>query len=140
MAILRNIFGVVAGIVASQAIVAGGDWLSSVLYPINDDIDSLDPAQLAAWVDSVPLPAKLILVGTWALASMAGPWLALRVADRAWAGWVVAALFLAASIANQMMLPHPVWMVVCAVLLPVAGGWLAQRLHRKPWPGEPLLG
>lgn len=140
MGIVRNGIGIVAGILLSQALVAGADALGAALYPVDDEIASLDPAQIAAWAASVPLPARLILVAGLAAASCAGPWLALRITDRAWAGWVVAALFLAASIANQLMLPHPVWMTVCAVALPFAGGWLARRLHRTPYPGEPLLG
>lgn len=52
----------------------------------------------------------------------------------------MSALFLAASVANQATLPHPLWMQVCAVLLPLLGGWLAQARHRKPYAGEALLG
>ena len=139
MRIVRVIGGIVAGVGAAFAIVAGPENIGSALFrspPLMND----GSADLARWMAAVPLPAKLIVVAGWALAAFAGPWLALRITDRAWTGWVVSALFLAASVANQATLPHPLWMQVCAVLLPLLGGWLAQARHRKPYAGEALLG
>lgn len=43
-------------------------------------------------------------------------------------GWTVTLLFLVATAANFLMIPHPVWMIVAAVLAILAAGWLAVRL------------
>lgn len=140
MAPVRNIAGVIAGIVVAQAVVFGFQSLGSALYPVAEDIAAFDRERLVAWMAAIPFPLKLIVTLGWACAAFAGPWIALRITDRKGAGWVVSAAFLAGSATNQIALPHPWWMRVCAVALPVAGGWLAQRAHRKPFAGEALLG
>lgn len=140
MAVVRNVAGVIAGIVVSQAVVFGFESVGDLFYPVSEDIAAFDPQRLAAWMAAVPFPLKLVITLGWACAAFAGPWIALRITDRKPAGWVVSAVFLAGSMLNQANLPHPPWMLLCAVVFPVAGGWLAQRAHRKPFAGEALLG
>lgn len=140
MAVVRNVAGVIAGIVVSQAVVFGFDSVGDLLYPVSGDIAAFDQQRLAAWMAAIPLQLKLIMTLGWACAAFAGPWIALRITDRKATGWGVSAVFLAGSVLNQVNLPHPLWMLLCAVLFPVAGGWLAQRAHRKPFAGEALLG
>lgn len=136
---MKKIFGVIAGVIVAFLLVAASDWISSILFPIRG-IDTSDPDALATYIAQMPLAAKLIVAGGWFIAPLAGAWLALRIADWPPAGWIVTAVFLAAGVMNQVALPHPLWMQVCAVVLPLLAGWIAQRNHRKPYPGEPLLG
>ena len=137
---MRRILGIVLGIAAALAIVTAFEALAQALYPFADPVDALDRADLAAQIAAIPLPAKLIVVAGWLAGAFGGAWLALRVCDWRWAGWIVAGLVLAGSIANLVALPHPVWMQVAAIVAPLAGGWLARRHHHKPYRGEPLLG
>lgn len=52
------------------------------------------------------------------------------IAKRALAGWIVVALMIAATVANPLMFPHPIWMAACGIVLPIAMGWVAQRAMR----------
>lgn len=137
---MRTVFATIAGCIIAFALVAGFDFVSASLYPVSGDIAAADPATLAALIAGIPFPAKLIMVAGWLIAPFGGAWLALRLSDWRFGGWIVTAVFLAGGLVNQVTLPHPLWMQVCSVVLPVLGGWLAQRLHRRPYPGEPLLG
>lgn len=137
---MRRIFAIIAGIFVAFALVALFEGIGSALYPVSDDIASFDRATLIAVMASIPFPAKLIVAAGWLVAPFAGAWLCLRINNRPSGGWIVTGLFLAASLYEQLILPHPLWMQLCSVALPLLGGWLAQRLHHNPYPGEPLLG
>ncbi|CAN5281094.1 hypothetical protein BH10PSE15_BH10PSE15_14870 [soil metagenome] len=136
---MRIVLGILFGIVAAMAIVAGIEWAESALYPL-PTLDVADPDMLAGLVTNMPLPAKILIVVGWLLGAIGGAWLSLRVCDRSWTAWVVVLGVIVAAVANVATLPHPVWMQACAVLLPVLGGGLATRVHRKPYAGEALLG
>ena len=82
-------------------------------------------------------PGTLIaIVAGWGLAAFAGSALAARLAGRGtWPGWTVTGLFLLATAANFLMIPHPGWMILLAVVLILVGGWLGTRLFAKaPMP------
>lgn len=137
---MRRFMGLLLGLAAALVLTAGSDALAHALYPFFENFETLDTAELAAAMAVVPFPAKAIIVAGWLLAGFAGSWLALRVADRVWTGWVIVALVVLSGISNLIAIPHPLWMQVGAIALPVLGGWLAQRIHHKPYKGEPLLG
>lgn len=137
---MRKFFGCVAGMAAAMLIIFLIELIGSSLFPVDIDVQSADAATMARIIAEMPLAAKLFVVVGWALGSFGGAWLALRISDWRWSGWIVVALVLAGGIATLLALPHPLWMQVCAVLLPLLSGWLAQRLHHKPYAGEPLLG
>jgi len=132
---MRKILGIILGILVALLIL----WVAGYLYPV-PDLESADPAALAAVVGSMSMTATLLVALGWLVGPLAGAWLALRVSDWRAAGWIVALVVLVDSIANIMTLPHPYWMQACAVALPLLGGALAIRVHHKPYPGEPLLG
>lgn len=80
----------------------------------------------------IPTGALAFVVASWGLAAVVGSWVAARLAPKATLthGMVVGAIFLAATIANLLLLPHPLWMWVLGVaeVFPAAyiGSWLAQ--------------
>ncbi|WEJ99028.1 MAG: hypothetical protein P0Y59_19100 [Candidatus Sphingomonas phytovorans] len=136
---MRKILSIILGALAAMLVVSAFDSLAGYLYPM-PQLESDDPAALAAVVAGMPIAAKLLVAAGWFAGPLAGAWLALRISDWRMAGRIVTAVVLAGSIANIVMLPHPFWMQACAVLLPIVGGALGIWSHRKPYPGEPLLG
>jgi hypothetical protein len=136
----KRVLGVAIGMIAAVAIISLIEWLAGTLYPLGGELDTADPVATAAIMAGVPLPAKLLVISAWFLGALGGAWLALRVSDWRWAGWIIALLVAAGGIMNILLLPHPLWMQACAIVMPLIGGWIAARVHRKPYPGEPLLG
>ena len=132
---MRKILSIILGVLVALLIL----WIAGYLYPV-PELESADPAALAAIVGSMSVTAKLLVAAGWFVGPLAGAWLALRVSDWRTAGWIVALVVLIDSIANIVTLPHPYWMQACAVVLPLLGGALGIRAHHKPYPGEPLLG
>jgi hypothetical protein len=145
---MRKVLGIVAGVTAAFLLIALLETIGTTISPLPaglESMESADSAALAAAMAEIPLPAKLLVVAGWLVGAFGGAWLALRISDWRWSGWIVAALVIAALViatrlANIALPPHPFWMQACALAMPLAGGWLAARLHRKPYPGEPLLG
>ncbi|MEG3124511.1 hypothetical protein [Sphingomonas sp. GB1N7] len=137
---MRRILGIVLGAIAATVLISGMEALATLLYPFPQELETLDPAALAVTMAAVPLPAKLMVVLGWTIGAFGGAWLALRVSDWRWAGWIIALLVAAAGIANILALPHPLWMQIAAIAAPSIGGLAASRLHHKPYRGEPLLG
>lgn len=137
---MRRLFGTLAGIAVAILITLGVEAVDSRFYPMPANIDPNDADALARIIPDMPLAAKLIVVAGWFLGAYGGAWMALRITDWRWSGVVVALFVLAGGVVNFMMVPHPLWMEACAVLMPVLGGWLAIRVHHKPYPGEALLG
>ena len=140
---MRKVLGVGAGVIAAFLLIALLETIGTTLYPLPAELESMesaDSAAIAAAIAEIPLPAKMLVVIGWLVGTLGGAWLALRISNWRWSGWIVAALVIAAGFVNIALLPHPFWMQICAVAMPLAGGWLAARFHRKPYPGEPLLG
>jgi hypothetical protein len=132
---MRKSLSIILGVLVALLIV----WIAGYLYPV-PELESDDPAALAAIVGSMSVTAKLLVAGGWFVGSLAGAWLALRISDWRAAAWIVAVAVLVDSVVNILSLPHPFWMQACAVILPLLGGAFGIRAHHKPYPGEPLLG
>ena len=137
---MRRLLGIILGAVFAFAILAAIGWIADQFFPPVIDISVADETQFATLIADKSMPEKLFWVAPWLFGAFGGAWLALRVCDWKWAGWIVAGLMMAFAIANILDLPHPLWMQACAIVLPILGGWFAIRIHHKPYPGEPLLG
>ncbi len=137
---IRKILGIVAGIAVAFFIILLVENFDEWLYPVPVDLDASDAAALTAYVFTMPLPAKLLVVFGWFLGSFGGAWLCLRISDTPWTAWIIIALLIAGGVLNMRMFGHPLWMQAGAVVAPLLGGWLGWRLHPRPYPGEPLIG
>jgi hypothetical protein len=128
---MRIVLGVVAGVVVAMLSVFAVEYAGQAVYPPPAGTDLNDLEQVARMMASAPTAALAFVAAAWFVGALAGAWTANAVARRALAGWVVALLVLAASIAIMLMIPgHPTWMWAAGILLPLIGGWLAQRLAK----------
>jgi hypothetical protein len=129
---MRIAAGIIAGVLIAFAVVALIEFVGHQAVPVPSDVglrDPEDPARLAG----VPLAAKLIVVFAWFAGALAGAVAARRIAAVGWAPWVVGAVVAIAGIAVIMMIPHPFWMQLAAVLAPVLGVLVANHLlPRRP--------
>lgn len=125
---LRTILGIVAGVVVAFVVLMGLEMAGHAAMPPPAGLDPADPEDLKQMVASASTAAKAWVVFAWFAAAVAGGWLARRLSRASWAGWVIAGLIVVGGIANIMMIPHPLWMQIAAVVAPLLGGWLVTRL------------
>ncbi|WP_380878941.1 hypothetical protein ACFB49_19450 [Sphingomonas sp. DBB INV C78] len=124
---LKLFLGIAVGIVIAFMTVAIAESVGHQLYPLPASIDPRDAAQLAGVMDAVPFGAKAVVLAAWFLGALIGGYLANRIADRAIAGWVVAAAVILSAVATMLVIPHPLWMWAGGMVLPVLAAWLSQQ-------------
>lgn len=128
---VRLIASIVGGLVLAFCIVFAVDALSHAAAPDGPTppADMKDKEALRAYVAAQPVWLLVSMTVGWAIAAFAGSAVAARFGGRgAWPGWLVAALFLAATASNLLLIPHPAWMVAVGITLVIAAGWLGTRI------------
>lgn len=126
---LRTVLAIIAGVVVAFAITFAVELIWRQLAPMPSGANMSDPAAVSAFLRTVPLTALLVVLLGWTVAIFAGTFTAARLARKGeWPGWIVLALFLAATGANFFMIAHPVWFVAASVAAILLAGWLGARL------------
>lgn len=128
----RTILGILAGMVTAWLLIMAFQFASGTLYPPPPGLDLTQPDQLAAFVAQAPPAAMALVLAGWVLGAFVGGWVAAKVARAhpLFAALMVGLLVLAGVVANNTMIPHPLWMTVLGVLLPLPASWLAARMAR----------
>lgn len=121
---LRILLGIVGGIIVAGVVTLVIEAIGHSAFPVASDLAMSDPGYLAA----VPLAAKLIVILAWFLASLAGGYVANRIAKTNWACWIVAGFMIAGAAYSFTQFVHPAWMIAGGIVLPLLAGWIASRI------------
>lgn len=108
-----KVFGAfLAGLLTAMLAVAGVEGISSLVHPPPAGLDFNDRAALAAWIETLPTSAFLVVCLAWFLGAGFGAWTAARLAPAGafWVGLAVGGAVLAGAFANLLAIPHPRWM------------------------------
>ena len=125
---LRIALGIVVGVVVAGISVFVVEGVGHALFPPPSDLNLADPQDQARLIAAMPIAAKLMVVLAWFLGALAGSSAAMAIARKPLAGWVVAVVMIALSGWTTQMFPHPIWMVIAAVVVPPAAALLGRRL------------
>jgi hypothetical protein len=127
----RTILGILAGLVLAWLVMSVAEFGSLVLHRPPPGLDLRNPEALALHIAAAPLSAMLVVVLGWVLGAVLGGLTAARIArHRRTAALVIGALVVIGVIANNMLIPHPLWMTIAGIALPIPAAWLAARLGR----------
>lgn len=129
----RLVLGVIGGVVAGSILNMAIIMMSWRLYPPPLGADLSEPAALSSYVQSLPLPAFLIVLVAHAGGAFAGGLVAALIARRSQVvvGAIVGAIFLLGGIANVMSIPSPLWFAVVDLVSYVPCGILGASLVRR---------
>jgi hypothetical protein len=133
---LRSIAAVLAGFVVASIVMMIIETLNGhVLYPeLGKAAEGVtDRERLRALLATAPIGALLVVIGGWILGGVAGGWTATRLSARRTAihGLVVGALLTLGGIANNLMIPPPLWFWVVSLLVLMPAAYLGARLARR---------
>lgn len=128
MAVLRIVLGLIIGVVVGFGVVMLGDYLNHRFFPPPPDVQITNPEAIRAYLQNAPMLSLLGLPVTWTIAAFASAFAAAKIAMRAWAGWVTGGLLFAATGANLALIPHPLWMLIAAIVFVPAAAWLGARM------------
>jgi len=134
----RRIAAVVVGIIVASCNVFLIERLGHRLYPPPTGLDFSQADVVANYMSSLPAGAFVVVLGGFAMATLIGGFVCAAIARRRpflYAG-IIGALMLAATLAELMMVPHPLWFSITAIVLIIAATVLAGRLAGRigSWP------
>ncbi|MBK8724529.1 MAG: hypothetical protein IPL96_00390 [Holophagaceae bacterium] len=131
--VLRTIASVILGfIVASIVMMIVESINGRVLHPnLAKAAEGIkDRESMRALMASAPVTALLVVIIGWILGSIYGGWVAVRVAGRSSIrpGLVVGVLLTLAGLANNLMLPPPLWFWFASLVVFIPAAYLGARL------------
>ncbi|MDH3429121.1 MAG: hypothetical protein OEM60_10015 [Gammaproteobacteria bacterium] len=130
---IRDAAAVIAGVVTAFVLIMLIEKLGHLIYPPPADLDWSDPAAVRPYIATLPLLALLFPMFAWMIGTFAGSRLAcfIGTARPLTLAGIVGGLVLAATIANLIVIPHPLWFSILSVLGIAASAWLAMQLCPK---------
>lgn len=127
---IRNTIAFLAGLATTFLLIIGIESLGHAIYPVQPGIDFSDPDAMQAYVSTLPIPALLFPLAAYFIATFVGILVAAAIGTLR--GIVFAAVIglfvLAGTISNLLVIPHPLWFAVLAVLGIAVSAWLAAEL------------
>jgi hypothetical protein len=126
---LRSVLGALAGIATAVVTVMLMDWLSHIVYPPPDGIEIMDTEALNAYLAAAPVGALVIMLVGYLMATFDGVVVACligRVQPVIYA-LTIGVLMLAGTVSNLIMLQHPTWFSVSAIVGIIVSAWLASQ-------------
>lgn len=129
---VRSILGVIAGFIAASAVMMVFEAINGhVLYPeLGAAAAQVKDAEgMRTLMANVPAGAMAVVLLGWAIGAFAGGWVAQRIGrgDAGRTGLVLGLLLTAAGIANNLMIPPPLWFWIAGMLVLLPGAWLGAR-------------
>jgi hypothetical protein len=130
---LKSTGCVVAGFIAACAVMMFVEFINGrVLYPgLAKQAEGVtDRETIRAIFAAAPTGALLVVVFGWALGGLVGGWVAARLAGRSGVthGVVVGAVLLLFGVANNLMLPPPLWFWCASLVVLVPAAYIGASL------------
>ena len=133
---LRALFALCAGLFAAMIVYTVSAAIAMHAWPPTG-VDLRDPAQSAAFVQALPMAARLTLLAGPVLGAFAGAAVSVRLAapsQHILVSTLVAALVAVNTVADWRHVGHPAWMLAAGIVLVLLATLAATLLVRKAWP------
>ena len=127
---IRNIAAAIIGLVIAFALIMAIEKVGHMIYPPPPDLVFSDPEAVRPYIATLPILALLFPMSAWMIGTFSGSLVACvigTVRPLAFA-IVVGGLVLAGTIANLIVIPHPLWFSALSVIGIVASAWFAMLL------------
>lgn len=128
MGAVRIVLGIVLGIAVGIGLVMAGDAINHQLWPPPPDLQVTNPEAIRDYMATAPITSLLGLPVTWTIAAFAGAFAAAKIGARAWAGWIAGGVLFALTGMNLVMIPHPLWMLVAAIVAVPLAAWFGGKI------------
>ena len=127
---IRNAAAFVVGIVIAFLTVRLIDMLGHMVFPPPAGLDFSDPSAVKPYLATLPIGAFLFILASSVIAAFAGTLAACHIGTTSSLNCaiVVGGMVLAATVANFIAIPHPLWLSIGTLIGIVASAWFAARL------------
>ncbi len=125
----RKLLGGIVGFVAAFSVIALVQSVGHMIFPTPADLDPTDAEAFAEYVAALPFGAFLPVLLSYLLGTAAGVFAGGWIAGGGGMGFaiVIGGLVLVLTIVNLVMIPHPLWFSVVAVIGIPAAAYAAGR-------------
>ena len=136
---LRNILAVVIGIILAFSLIEVCEAVGHHLWPPPQGIDFGSREAIRAAITQMPFGALASVAVAWVVGAFGGGWVAARISRRARPAYVIGGLVVLASIAELVMIPHPFWFWIIALIVVPLAAHLAAKLGATPMTTEATI-
>lgn len=138
---LRNIAAMIAGVVIAFLTIMLIDEINQVIYPPPAGLDFTDPDAMRPYLATLPVGAFVLILASSVVAAFVGTMIACYIgtANGTLFGAVVGGIVLAATIANFIAVPHPLWLSLATLIGIVVSTLLAVRVAPPTGAAPPEL-
>ena len=116
---IKQIISVVVGVIGGMAAMMVINYISGLMYPIPQALDTTNAEAMGAYIDQLPIMAKVIVLISWMVSAFVAGLVAALIAPegkgRTMAIYAGAALMLG-GVVNAFSIPHPTWMLIIGLL------------------------
>ena len=126
----KNVAAAIAGIITAFVMIMLIEKLGHIIYPPPPDLDFSDPEVMRPYIATLPFLALLFPMIAWVVGTFAGTVLACKIGTAnplAFAA-VVGGLVLAGTIANLIVIKHPLWFSLLSLIAIIASAWIALQI------------
>lgn len=128
----RNIGAGIVGVIIAMVSVWLVQKIGHAIYPVPAGMDLNDMEAMKTFVATLPVGALLFVIASYFIGTTAGTCAACAIGTmlpRVFA-ILIGCLMLVATTMNVMMIPHPTWFIMAAVIAIVVGAWLGTMCER----------
>ena len=137
---LRNVGAALAGVVTAFVLVMLVEKAGHLLYPPPANLDHTDVDAMETYIATLPFLALLFPMIAWVVGAFTGTLVASKVgtANPLFFTAIVGGLVLAATITNLIVIPHPLWYSIVALIAIAASAWFAAKVASGPDKQAPI--
>lgn len=127
---IRNVAAIIGGIAIAFLTVMLVDMLNHSIYPPPPGLDFTDPDAIRPYLDTLPIGAFLLIMASSMVAAFVGTLVASYVGtiQPRNCAIIVGGMVFAATVANFIAIPHPMWLAIATLLGVVVSAWAAMRI------------
>lgn len=126
--VLRRVLAILAGVVTGALVIGSVEMLGHSLFGVGNAMpDPSDAVAVRAYADGMSFAALASLLVAWCAGAYVGSLVAIRIAggsERVMT-LIVGGFVLFATVMNFFQFPHPLWLMVSAIVLIPVASWLA---------------
>jgi len=102
------------------------------IHPLPPGFNPKSSAALGDYYMTAPFAALGVMVLGLFLGGLLGGLAANAIAARRWPAWIVGLALTLYTLSEMLLVPHPMWMQISAVLAPLVGAAIAHHLAGRP--------
>ncbi|MGZ3921615.1 MAG: hypothetical protein ACXVNO_03530 [Bacteroidia bacterium] len=126
----RKILSVIAGVLTGILLIFVGEGASHSFFPPPQNIDFHNKEAFTAYVTSIPPQVFTLILAFWLLAAFFAGFVSSKINKANWkrSSIITGTILLAGTILNLFMIPHPIWIIISAVLLTIPAAYFGGKL------------